>query len=112
MNTNKFRAFCTNAAEQTSKVIPINDRGFVYGVIIKPKESHRMTKAELHEFVRWYITRVNEADGDEIRKLSDVKIQNLYWQQTGKYVSRNTVNRNRKCWFLKDGQIIRIGYEH
>ena len=103
----KFNVFCTNAAEQ---ILPINDRGFVYGVIVKPDKNHRMTKAELHDFVRWYISVVNQPDGDEIRKLSDIKIQNLYWQQTGKYVSRTTINRNRKCWFLKDGQIIRVGY--
>ena len=109
---NKFNAFCTNAQNKQEKVVPINDRGFIYGIIQKPEPNHRITKAELHDFVRWYVNLVNQADGDEVRKLSDIKIQNLYWQQTGKYISRNTIYRNRKCWFLKNGEIVRIGYEH
>lgn len=99
------------ASEAQVEVIPINDRGFVYANMKLPPKNHRITKKELHDFVRWYVARVNEADGDEIRKLSDIKIQNLYWQQTGKYISKNTIYRNRKCWFLKNGEIIRIGYE-
>ena len=66
---------------------------------------HRITKQELHDFVRWMFKHIDDAGWSE---LSGLKISNLYMQETGKYISRSTVNRNRDNWFLKDGKIVRV----
>ena len=85
--------------------MPIIDRGvmFVKNPVERVKHT-RMTKKELHEFVRWTFTHKNDDNWDS---LSGLKIANLYFQETGKYINRATVNRNRDNWFLKGGKIVR-----
>ena len=87
--------------------MPILDRGvmFVKNPVTREKHS-RITKQELHDFVRWTFTHVNDPGWND---LSNAKIANLYFQETGKYINRNTVGRNRDNWFLKDGKIVRYG---
>ena len=63
-----------------------------------------MTKQELHDFVRWSFKHVNDENWST---LSGLKIANLYFQETGKYINRATVNRNRDNWLMKDGKIVR-----
>ena len=84
----------------------IIDRGvmFVKNPVERVKYK-RMTKQELHDFVRWLFTHVNDDDYD---KMSNAKIANMYFQETGKYINRSTVSRNRDNWFMKNGKIVRI----
>ena len=72
---------------------------------IEREKYKRITKQELHDFVRWLFTHVNDEGYD---KMSCGKIANMYFQETGKYISRQTVVRNRHNWFIKDGKIMRI----
>ena len=84
----------------------IIDRGvmFVKNPVERVKYK-RMTKQELHDFVRWLFTHVNDNGWSE---MSCLKIANMYFQETGKYINRSTVSRNRHNWFIKNGKIVRI----
>ena len=83
----------------------IIDRGVMFVKNPVQREKHtRMTKEELHDFIRWSFTHVDDPGWST---LSGLKIANLYFQETGKYINRATVNRNRDNWFLKDGKIVR-----
>ena len=83
----------------------IIDRGvmFVKNPVDRVKHT-RMTKQELHEFVRWMFTH---ADDPGFSEMSGLRISNLYLRETGKHINRATVNRNRDNWFMKDGKIVR-----
>ena len=86
--------------------MPIMSNGVMFTA--KPIERtkyKRITKQELHDFVRWLFTHVND---DGYDKMSCGKIANMYFQETGKYISRQTVVRNRYNWFIKDGKIVRV----
>ena len=85
--------------------MPVVDKGvmFVKNPVQQVKY-HRITKQELHDFVRWTFTHVNDPDWS---KISNGHIANLYFQETGKYINRVTVGRNRDNWFIKDGKIVR-----
>ena len=85
--------------------MPVVDKGvmFVKNPVERVKHT-RMTKQELHDFVRWTFTHVNDPDWS---KISNGHIANLYFQETGKCVNRVTVGRNRDNWYLKDGKIVR-----
>ena len=85
--------------------MPVVDKGvmFVKNTVERVKY-HRITKQELHDFVRWTFKHVNDPDWN---KISNGHIANLYFQETGKYINRATVGRNRDNWFLKDGKIVR-----
>ena len=98
-----------NVQQQNDNVnpldMPIIDKGVMYIKNHVERVKHtRMTKKELHDFVRWTFTHNNDPDWDS---MSGLKIANLYMQETGKYINRATVNRNRDNWFLKDGKIVR-----
>ena len=85
--------------------MPVIDKGVMYVKNQPEREKYkRITKQELHEFVRWSFTHTNDSGWND---LSNAKIANLYFQETGKYINRNTVGRNRDNWFLKDGKIVR-----
>ena len=85
--------------------LPIIDRGFMFVKNPAEHEKHkRMTKQELHEFVRWSFKHV---DDENWSTLSNAHIANLYFQETGKHINRVTVGRNRYNWFMKDGKIVR-----
>ena len=78
------------------------------GVVFKKnpvqREPHkRMTKQEIHDFVRWAFAQNDE----NMSKYSNAKIANKYFQDTGRYICRETVRRNRDCWFMKDGKIFK-----
>ena len=64
----------------------------------------RMTKEELHDFVKWTFKHVNDKDW---KNLSNMSIAKLYYQETGKYINRVTVGRNRDNWYMKGDKIIR-----
>ena len=83
----------------------IIDRGvmFVKNPVEQPKY-HRITKQELHDFVRWTFKHVKDENWSTI---SNAHIANLYLQETGKHINRVTVGRNRDNWFMKDGKIVR-----
>jgi hypothetical protein len=84
----------------------IIDRGVMFTK--KPMDrvkNARITKQELHDFVRWSFKHVNDEGWSE---MSSLKIANLYFQETGKYISRSTVNRNRYNWVMKNGDIVRV----
>lgn len=85
--------------------MPIVDRGVMYEAHpVERVKYTRMTKQELHDFVRWTFTHVNDPGWD---KLSNAKVANLYLQETGKHINRVTVGRNRDNWFMKGGKIVR-----
>ena len=85
--------------------MPVVDKGvmFVKNPVQQVKY-HRITKQELHDFVRWTFTHVNDEGWST---MSNGHIANLYFQETGKCINRVTVGRNRDTWFLKDGKIVR-----
>ena len=64
----------------------------------------RITKQELHDFVRWLFKHTDDAGWSE---MSNARIANLYFQETGRIINRSTVARNRDNWFMKDGKIVR-----
>ena len=85
--------------------MPVVDKGVMFVKNPVTRENHkRMTKQELHDFIRWSFKHVDDPGWST---LSGLKIANLYFQETGKYINRATVNRNRDNWFLKDGKIVR-----
>ena len=76
------------------------------GVVFKAKpvkhELHkRITKQELHDFIRWAFAQTD----DNLCTYSNAKIANMYMNDTGKYINRETVRRNRDCWYMKNGKI-------
>ena len=84
----------------------IIDRGVMFTK--KPMDrvkNARITKQELHDFVRWSFKHVNDEGWSE---MSNARISNLYLQETGRYICRSTIARNRYNWFLKDGKIVRV----
>ena len=86
--------------------MPIVSNGVMFTAKPIEHEKHkRITKQELHDFVRWLFTHVNDEGYDEF---SNAKIANMYFQETGKLINRVTVSRNRNNWFIKDGKIVRI----
>ena len=101
METSKLESEYVNPMD-----MDIIDRGVMFTK--KPMDrvkNARITKQELHDFVRWLFTHVND---DGYDKMSNAKIANMYFQETGKYISRQTVVRNRYNWFIKDGKIVRV----
>ena len=86
--------------------MPIMTNGVMHTAKPIEREKYkRITKQELHDFVRWLFTHVNDEGFD---KMSNAKITNLYFQETGKHICRQTVLRNRYNWFIKDGKIVRV----
>ena len=69
-------------------------------------KNQRMTKQELHDFVRWVFTHVNDDGWDA---LSNEKVAKLYVQETGKHVNSVTAGNNRDCWYIKGGKLVRVG---
>ena len=67
-------------------------------------KNQRMTKQELHDFVKWVFTHVNDDGWDA---LSNYKIAKLYNQETGKHINHVTVSNNRGCWYIKGGELVR-----
>ena len=85
--------------------MPVVDKGVMFVKNPVEHEKHkRMTKQELHDFVRWSFKHVKD---EEWSTMSNARIANLYFQETGKHINRVTVGRNRDNWFLKDGKIVR-----
>ena len=84
----------------------IVDKGILYEAkpVVREKY-HRMTKQELHDFVRWMFTHVND---DGWNEMSCRRIANMYYQETGKYICHQTVARNRDNWYIKGGKIVRV----
>jgi hypothetical protein len=68
---------------------------------VKHEPHKRMTKQEIHDFVRWAFAQNDE----NMSKYSNAKIANMYMNDTGRCVCRETVRRNRDGWFMKDGKI-------
>lgn len=87
--------------------MPILDRGMLYTDIPRPPRHHRITKNELHEFIRWLVEKYNGTDGERFKTMSCPKIANLYYQETQKYVTKSTVLKNRNGWCIRDGVIVR-----
>ena len=85
--------------------ISVYEHGIQYENGKRVKQHHpRMTKQELHNFVKWMIAQTD----DNMRYYSNQKIANIYEQQTGKYINRETVRRNRDCWIVYDNKIMRV----
>ena len=100
----------TSENSNTTSVDPMDmdiiDRGMMFTKNPVQRVKHtRMTKQELHDFVRWMFKHVDDEGWNE---MSGLKIANMYMQETGKYINRATVNRNRDNWFMKDGKIVRV----
>ena len=86
--------------------MPIMTNGVMHTAKPIEREKYkRITKQELHDFVRWLFTHANDDGWDA---LSNAKIANMYFQETGKLINRVTVSRNRNNWFIKDGKIVRV----
>ena len=82
----------------------VDDKGVVFKKNPVQHEVHkRMTKQELHDFIRWAFAQTDE----NMCKYSNAHIANMYMNDTGKYICRETVRRNRDCWYMKDGKIFK-----
>lgn len=93
----------------TTEVDPLNmdivDRGVMFEKNpVQQEKYHRITKQELHDFVRWCFKHINDEGWST---MSNARVANLYLQETGKHINRVTVGRNRDNWFIKDGKIVR-----
>ena len=96
--------FADTECRSSSDVIPIVDKGVVYPPKkIERKKHQRTTKEDIHKFVRWLF---KHNDDEAFNKLSSGKISNLYLNETGTFINRETVRRNRKIWQMKDGKIV------
>ena len=88
----------------------IVDKGVEYPEV-KPerKRYQRTSKQDIHDFVRWMF---KHNDDEEFNKLSNAKMTNMYYAETGKFINRETVRRNRKIWRKVDGKIVNTGNEY
>ena len=94
--------------ENTTEPMPIIDKGILFGREPVHEKGKRMSKAELHTFVRWMIKHYNSEDREQFSALSSRKIANLYFQECGKYISTTTVYANRNRWYTRNGKIIKV----
>ena len=69
----------------------------------------RITKKELHDFVRWLIGKYNTDDYDTWCAYSNYKIQKLYKDESGKLLNVTTIRNNREGWYTgAGGKLIRV----
>lgn len=93
-----------SSSSDGSEIMVIVDKGVVYPPKkIERKKHQRTTKEDIHKFVRWLF---KHNDDEAFNKLSSGKISNLYLNETGTFINRETVRRNRKIWQMKDGKIV------
>ena len=96
------KMFENNVSNNANNADIIDNKGIVFKKNPVPHEPHkRMTKQELHDFIRWAFTQTDE----NMCNYSNAKIANMYLNETGKYISKETVRCNRDCWYMKDGKI-------
>ena len=82
----------------------VDDKGVVFKKNPEKRQPHqRITKQELHDFIRWAFAQTDE----NMSTYSNAHIANMYMNDTGKYICRETVRRNRDCWYMKDGKIFK-----
>ena len=95
--------------EEEPKLI-IVDKGVEYPLKkVERKKHQRTTKNDIHEFVRWLFKHNND---EAFNKLSNGKLSNMYLSETGIFINRETIRRNRKVWRLIDGKIVNTENEY
>lgn len=66
---------------------------------------NRITKQELLDFVKWHLQHLND---EQYKNLGCKRISDMYFKETGKRISRDTVYNNRYCWYYKGDKLIRV----
>lgn len=98
------------SSDNTEQELVIIDKGVEYPAKpIERERYQRVTKKEIHDFVRWMF---KHNDNEEFNKLSNAKISNMYYSETGVYINRETIRRNRKIWKLDNGKIVNTENPH
>lgn len=78
----------------------IVDKGVEYPIKkIERKRHQRTSKNDIHTFVRWLFNH-------DVNGLSNDKISKMYYEETGIFINRETVRRNRKIWRIVDNKIV------
>ena len=86
-----------------AEMIIVDKKGYEYPAPAREKY-HRVTKKEIHDFVRWMFK-------NNLESKSNAAISNMYYSLTGVHINRETVRRNRKCWIVRDGRIVNVENE-
>ena len=86
------------------KELVIVDKGIVYPVVQPERKRYqRTTKKEIHDFVRWLFKHNTD---EAFNKLSNAKVANMYFVESGVYINRETIRRNRNLWHVVDNKIV------